>query len=214
MSRTGVTVPSAFETWVKATMRVRGLSSFSYSSSSTSPRSSTGATRNLAPTSLHSICQGTMLEWCSRLVTTTSSPSPTLRLPHEHCHEIDRLGRAAHPDDGLVRRRIEEAAHFLARRLEGVGGPGGERMRGAMNVGILARVEIGDAVDHRLRLLRRRGVVEPDQRLAVDIFMQDREVAAEDMRVELAGSRDGGQRELRNVLRRQDAEIERLPFQP
>ena len=34
ISRAGVTVPSAFETCVSATMRVRGPSSFSYSSSS------------------------------------------------------------------------------------------------------------------------------------------------------------------------------------
>ena len=87
-------------------------------------------------------------------------------------------------------------------------------MRGAMHVGIFARVEMGDAVDHGLRLLRGRGVVEPDQRLAVDIFVQDREVAAEDMRVELPGSRKRWQRELWNVLRWERTKIERLTVPP
>ena len=44
---TGLTVPSAFETWVTATIFVRGPSSFSNSSSSSSPRSSMGATRSV-----------------------------------------------------------------------------------------------------------------------------------------------------------------------
>src|SRR4029078_9830963 len=68
-------------------------------------------------------------------------------------------------------------------------------------------------LDHGLRLLRGGGVVEPDQRPAVDIFLKDWEVAAEDMRVELARSRDRRQSKLRPVLRRQRAEIERLTGQ-
>ena len=123
------------------------------------------------------------------------APAPGTR------HEIDRFGRAASPDDGVIRRSVEETAHLLARGLEGVGRARRERVRCAMHVGILARIEIGDAVDHGLRLLRGRGVVEPDQRLAVDIFLQDREVAAEDMRVELPCSRKRWQRELWNMLR-------------
>ena len=61
ISAAGVTVPSALETVGSATMRVRGLNSFSYSSSRMSPRSSTGATRNFAPVAAQSCCQGTIL---------------------------------------------------------------------------------------------------------------------------------------------------------
>ena len=128
-------------------------------------------------------------------------------------HEIDRLGRAAHPDDAVVGGRVEEAADFLARRFEGIGGAGGERMRRAVHVRVLARIEMRKPVDHGLRLLRGGGVVEPDQRPAVDIFLQDREIAAEDMRVELARPRDRRQSELRPMLRRQRVEIERLTGQ-
>ena len=79
--RAGVTVPSAFETWESDTTLVREPSSFWYSSSSICPSLSTGATRSLAPTSLHNCCQGTILAWCSSQVITISSPSLTFCRP-------------------------------------------------------------------------------------------------------------------------------------
>ena len=170
ISAAGVTVPSALETEVNATMRVRGPSSFSYSSSLTSPLSSTGATRSLAPVAAQSCCQGTMLAWCSSQVTTISSPSRTLRRP-QLC--ATRLIPSVAPRTNtisLARRRVEEPANLFARRLVGVGRAGGERVRGAMDVGILVRIVERQAVDHRLRLLRRRAVVEPDQPAAVDLL--------------------------------------------
>ena len=68
---------------VTATMRVRGLSSFSYSSMRSSPRSFMGITRSLAPFSSQSICQGTMLEWCSMAEMMISSPALTFCRPQE-----------------------------------------------------------------------------------------------------------------------------------
>ena len=62
-------------------MRVRGPSSFSYSSSSSSPRSLMGITRSRAPFSSHSSCQGTMFEWCSMAPMTISSPAFTFFRP-------------------------------------------------------------------------------------------------------------------------------------
>ena len=52
-------------------------------------------------------------------------------------------------------------------------------MQAAMDVGVFVRIGMLDGVEHRLRLLRRRAVVEIDQRLAVDFARQDREVAAD-----------------------------------
>ena len=68
--------------------------------------------------------------------------------------------------------------------LVGVGGPGGQLVCGAVDVGVLVGVEVGQPVDDRLRLLRGGGVVEPDQRLAVDRLAQDREVGAHRVDVE------------------------------
>ena len=48
----------------------------------------------------------------------------------------------------------------------------------AMNVRVFFRVVPNQPVDDRLRLLRRRRVVEVDERLAADLARQNREVAA------------------------------------
>ena len=47
-----------------------------------------------------------------------------------------------------------------------------------MHVGVFARIGLLDAIEHRLRLLRRGGVIKIDQRLAVDLHGQDREILA------------------------------------
>ena len=182
--------------------RVRALNNFGTSSRISSPRSFAGMTRSFAPVwsaqnlPRHDV-RVVLQNGDHHLIALADiTPTPGTR------HQIDRLGGAASPDDGSSDGRVEEAADLLARGLERVGRTRRERVGGAMHVGIVARVEMGDAVDHGLRLVRGRGVVEPDQRLAVDIFVQDREVAAEDMRVELPGSRKRWQRELWNMLRR------------
>ena len=93
--------------------------------------------------------------------------------------EVDPLGRGAGEDDLLARRRVDEAAHGLARVLVGLGRGIREEMQAAMHVGVFFRVGLLDAVEHGARLLRRRGVVEIDQRLAVDFPRQDREIRAD-----------------------------------
>src|SRR5262245_888343 len=81
--------------------------------------------------------------------------------------QIYALGRAAHEDDALGRGRVDEGAHLAACALVGIGRTRGERMRAAVNVGVLVLVEERDAIDDALRLLRRRTVVEPHKRAAV-----------------------------------------------
>ena len=48
-----------------------------------------------------------------------------------------------------------------------------------MDIGIFLRLALHDGVEHRLGLLRRGGIVEIDQRLAIDLARQDRKVAAD-----------------------------------
>ena len=151
-----------------------------------------------------------MLAWCSSLVITISSPSPTLRRPQACATRlmasvVPRTKTISLAEGALRKRRTfsraASNASVDARR---------QRVRGAVNVGVLVLVEVRDAVDHGLRLLRRGRVVEPDQGTAVDIFLKDWEVAAEDMGVELPGTGDRGQRDGWHMLRRQQAEIEGL----
>ena len=84
-------------------------------------------------------------------------------------HEVDGLGRVAGEDDLVLGRRIEEAPHAFARILEGLGGGVREEVQAAMHVGIFFRVALHHRVEHRLRLLGRGGIVEIDQRLAIDL---------------------------------------------
>jgi hypothetical protein len=88
ISRTGLMVPSTFETCVTATRRVRSEKSAGSASSSSDPSSRIGSTRRRAARSSHSICQGTMFAWCSIVVTITSSPAPTLRRPQLHATRL------------------------------------------------------------------------------------------------------------------------------
>ena len=137
-----------------------------------------GATRSVAPFSSHSICHGTMFEWCSMAVISTSSPAPHVRAAVGLRHQVDGLGRAAHKDDLAGSGRVDELLHRLARPLRTPRSRSCESvMHAAMDVGVVVLVIAHDRVDHRVRLLRGGRVVEIDQRRAVDLRVQDREVA-------------------------------------
>ena len=64
-------------------------------------------------------------------------------------------------------------------------------MRRAVDIGIVVAVKVGSRVDDGLRLLRGRGVVEPDERVTVDALVQHREIAADGVDVE-DGKRGSG----------------------
>ncbi len=98
--------------------------------------------------------------------------------------KVDGLGGALGKDDFFDRTRIDEGAHLLARGFVSHGGRFAEVIGPAMHVGVLVAIGAADGVDHLLGLLRRRRAVEIDQRLAVDLARQDREVGADFLDVE------------------------------
>ena len=106
------------------------------------------------------------------------APAPALR------DQVHAFGRAADEDDVLDGAGVEEGLHLLSRRLVGVGRTGGQGVRRAVDVRVLFLVEARDAVDHALRLLRGRGVVEPHQRPSIHGLLQDREVASHGLGLE------------------------------
>ena len=61
-SATGLIVPSAFDAWVSATIRVFAVSSRSNAFESSSPRAVIGTGTSLAPVLAATSCQGTMFE--------------------------------------------------------------------------------------------------------------------------------------------------------
>jgi hypothetical protein len=78
---TSTTVPSTFDMWVVAISLVRGVIARSKSSMLIEPSSATGTKTSLAPWRSRMKCHGTMLEWCSMIVSTISSPSPISCMP-------------------------------------------------------------------------------------------------------------------------------------
>ena len=105
-------------------------------------------------------------------------------------HQVDGFRCAAHKDDLAGRAGAEEELHLAAGPLEGVGGAGRQGVGAPMDVGVVSRVEVRHRLDHRERLVRRGGVVQPDERLAVDALVQCREFAAHRVHVEqVAGGR-------------------------
>ena len=176
ISLIGVTVPSTFDMWVMATILVRGVISFSNSSRRKLPSSSTGAHLITAPLRSRRKCQGTMLEWCSMIERMISSPSPIAMRPKRIRHQVVGLRGRLGEDDLVDRPGVEELAHGLARALEGFRRRVGHEVQAAMDVGVARLHGVHHGVDHRARLLRRGGVVEIDQRLAVDLLRQDREL--------------------------------------
>ena len=125
-----------------------------------------------------------MLEWCSIAVISTSSPALNVRAAERLRDEVDALGRAAGEDDLARRGGVEERPHLLAGGLVGLGRKLAQHVDAAMDVGVAADVVVHQRVEHGLRLLRRGGVVEIDQRLAVHLLVQDREIRAEARDVE------------------------------
>src|SRR5262249_31925751 len=94
-------------------------------------------------------------------------------------NQIDRLGGSAHEHDLAALARIQEAAHQLARIFIHIGRAFAQPVDAAMDVGVLFGVKASDTIDHRIRLLSRRGVVEIDERFASNALPQDRKIVAD-----------------------------------
>ena len=75
-----------------------------------------------------------------------------------------------------LRAGVEERRHFFPRAFVSLGRLVGEIMQPAMHVGVLRGVGLLQPIEHRARLLRRGGVVEVDERLAVNLLGQNREI--------------------------------------
>lgn len=99
-------------------------------------------------------------------------------------HQVDRFGGSTHEDVLLGLGRTDEPPHRLARLFVGVGRPRRQFVCRPVDVGILVGVEVRQPVDDHLGLLCGRGVVEPDQRLAVDGLLENRKVRPHRVHVE------------------------------
>ena len=99
--------------------------------------------------------------------------------------EVDRLGRVAGEDHLARRRRVDELRELAARALERRRRALRERVDAAVHVRVRGLVERGHRVEHLPRLLGGRGRVQVRERMPVELLLEDREVRAQTVRVEL-----------------------------
>ena len=140
---------------------------------------------------LATYCQGTKFEWCSSSVTTTRSPGPSVDEPPRVRDEVDRLRRVPCEDDLARLRRVDERGDLLPRALVALGGALRERVDAPVHVAVRGLVEGPDRIEDLARLLGADRGVEVGERLAVDLLLEDREVAAQLAGIELRLSVDG-----------------------
>ncbi len=93
--------------------------------------------------------------------------------------DVDALGRAASKNDLGGIGSVDEFRDAGAGALVAVGRAHRERVEPTMDVAVVAFVVVHEGVDHAARFLRSGTVVKIDQRLAVDLLVQDREVSAD-----------------------------------
>ncbi len=99
-------------------------------------------------------------------------------------HQVDAFGGAANEDDLLRSARVEKSLDLGARLFVGFGGALAQLMHAAVDVGAIHFVELDDGVDDGARLLRGGGVIEINERLAVDGLLEDGEILADLLNVE------------------------------
>ncbi len=107
-----------------------------------------------------------------------------LRSKEARRDKIDRLGAALGEDDLLGGACVQEALNRRTRVLVALRRQRRQIMHAAMHIGIFVAGEFAHGVQHGARLLRRGGIVEIDQRPAIDFATEDFEIAARGMDVE------------------------------
>ena len=111
--------------------------------------------------------------------------------PERLGHQIDAFGGVAREDDFARRDGVDEALHRRAGVLERLGGALAEQVDAAVDVRIVLAVVDHQRVKHRTRLLRRRGVVQVHERLAVHGLPKNGKVLADPAHVEAGLGRRG-----------------------
>ncbi|MNL49708.1 hypothetical protein D3C87_1726660 [compost metagenome] len=82
---------------------------------------------------------------------------------------VDRFSRVLREDDFVDRASIQKTADCFTRFFVSVCRSIGKKMQAAMHIGIFIRICMGNSVDDTLRLLRRRTIVQINERLAMNL---------------------------------------------
>ena len=109
-------------------------------------------------------------------------PAPCLR------HQIDALGRPACENDFVRARRADVLCNTPPRVLVSLCRAGAQIVQAAMHIGVVVLVIVPKRIDHRPRFLRRGRVIKIDQRMAMGLFVQNREIFAKGLPIYCAAS--------------------------
>src|SRR5262245_28224081 len=101
-------------------------------------------------------------------------------------HEVDAFGGAASEDDFLGGAGIDEFRRAFARGFVGAGGPIAQLMDAAVNIGIVVLVVADDGIEDWPRLLAARRAIEVDQRVPIDLLVEDREILPQPLPINCA----------------------------
>ena len=93
--------------------------------------------------------------------------------------QIDRFGRRFREDDLTDGAGVEKCAYAFPRRLIGIRRGIGEIMQAAMDIGVFVVGRMDHAIDDLPRFLCRGGIIEINERLAVNISRKDGEILAQ-----------------------------------
>ena len=104
-------------------------------------------------------------------------------------HQVDAIRAAPCEDDLAAVAGVDELLQQHAGALVGPRGTLAQEVRGAVDVRVARQVVVGERVDHGSRLLRRIGVVQVHERMAVHLLAQNREVRPDALGVERLLSR-------------------------
>ncbi len=189
---TGLIVPSVFETRLFATtLTLPSRASPSSASSWSSPRSSIGMWRKLAPVRCAMNCHGTKFAWCSSSVITTTSPGPRLSRPHAYATRLIASVALRVKTISFSDGALSKPGDGTAGALEALGRALRQAVHAAMDVRVLVLVERAHPVQDLPRLLGRRGGVEERDRAAVEKLFENGEIGPQAVCVERGKRRRG-----------------------
>ena len=125
-----------------------------------------------------------MLAWCSMCVSSTTSPSRRLAPPHDEATRLIASVAFLVKTTSSARGALISRATAARALLVAVGRLGGEAVGAAVDRRVRRALERVHRLDHRVRLLRGVARVEIDDRRAVDLAAQDREVVPDALPVD------------------------------
>ena len=98
--------------------------------------------------------------------------------------QIDRFGRRFREDDFIDGAGVEKGAHAFPRGLIGFRRGIGEMMQAAMHIGVFVVGRVNHPFDDFPWFLRRRGIIEIDQRFSINLRRKDWEILAQARNIE------------------------------